>query len=143
MNEQQKLAPLNGIGTLYTIGYAHPTARPQIERLMQQEQTILLDIRSSPYSRWALWKKQALMHRYGQRYRWERRLGNLKYHHQEREIELAEGHRQAVEHVASMLFQGTSLILLCACKDARTCHRTLVAKLVQDAVQALREGVLV
>ncbi len=104
---------------------------------------MLLDIRSSPYSRWAWWKKQALMHRYGQRYCWERRLGNLNSHHQERGIELAEGHRQAVEQVASMLFQGISLILLCACKDNRTCHWALVAKLVQDAVQARRVGVQV
>ncbi len=143
MNEQRELTSLHGIGTLSTIGYAHPAACPQIERLMQQERTMLLAIRSCPYSRWAWWKKPALMHRSGQRSRWERRLGNLNFHHQQRGIELAEGRRQAVEQVTSMLFQGTSLILLCACKDARTCHRTLVAKLVQDAVQARCVGVQV
>jgi uncharacterized protein YeaO (DUF488 family) len=65
---------------------------------------------------------------YGPRYR------HWAYQHQERGIALAEGHLDAAHEAAALLSRGSSLILLCACKDARTCHRTLVAKLIQDAL---------
>jgi uncharacterized protein (DUF488 family) len=127
-------------GTIYTIGYAHPDTAADVPRLMQQEHIILLDVRFSPRSRWKpTWNRAALQTTYGARYQWEKRLGNLNYQQRELGIELAEGHLDAAQEAAALLAAGTSLILLCACKDARTCHRTLVAKLVQDAVQALRE----
>lgn len=136
-------------GTLYTVGYAHPGTAAQIDRLMHQEQMVLLDIRFTPYSRWyPAWNRQALASIYGERYRWERRLGNLNYQHPERAIQLAEGHEEALHDAARRLLQGTSLILLCACKYERKisgkrvkiCHRTLVAKLIQDAAQAQQDS---
>jgi uncharacterized protein (DUF488 family) len=131
------------MGTLYTLGYAgyaHPDASFQLERYLRQEPILLLDIRSSPRSRWyPAWNKAALAARYGYRYTWEPRLGNVNYRHRDLGIELAQGHREAVHAAAKLLCEGTNLVLLCACKDERTCHRSLVAKLIQDAVQALRE----
>ncbi len=128
------------IGTIYTIGYAHPDAAANVVRLMQQEHTILLDVRFSPRSRWQpVWNRAALQTAYGARYQWDKRLGNLNYQQRELGIELAEGHLDAAREAATLVTTGTSLIVLCACKDARTCHRTMVAKLIQDAIQALRE----
>ncbi len=130
------------IGTLYTLGYAHPDTAPKVEHLMRQENILLVDIRLQPRSRWsAAWNRSALTARYGRRYVWEQRLGNSRYQHREEEIQLGRGHSDAVREAAHLLLQGTSLILLCACRDARTCHRSLVAKLIQDAVQALQEEV--
>ena len=132
------------IGTIYTIGYAHPGAAANVAQLMRQEHIILLDVRLSPRSRWQpTWNRAALQTAYGARYRWDKRLGNLNYQQRELGIELADGHLDAAREAAVLLAGGTSLILLCACKDARTCHRTTVAKLIQDAVQALQEGVQV
>lgn len=123
------------IGTLYTIGYAHPDALADVTRLMQQEWIILLDVRLSPRSRWQpAWNRRVLATTYGLRYQWDKRLGNLNYQHREQGIQLADGHLDAVQEAAALLSIGTSLILLCACKDARTCHRNMIAKLLQDAL---------
>ncbi len=128
------------IGTLYTIGYADIEAAAQVERLMNQEHMLLVDIRLSPRSRWRpAWNRNALRTAYGERYAWEHRLGNLHYQDRTLDIVLAEGHMDAVREIAKLLIAGASIILLCACKDARTCHRTLVAKLIQDAIQELQE----
>ncbi len=128
------------IGTLYTLGYVHPDTAPRIERLMRQGNILLVDIRLQPRSRWsAAWTRRALTTRYGRRYVWEQRLGNIRYQRREARIQLAGGHMDAVREAAHLLLQGTSLILLCACQDARTCHRSLVAKLIQDAIQTLQE----
>lgn len=142
--DKQLLKPFFHLrGTLYTLGYAHPDATDHLSNLMNQEHIVLLDIRYSPYSRWyPTWTRYALASTYGERYRWEQRLGNLNYRERESGIKLAEGHREAIQEAASLLSQGTSLVLLCACKDARTCHRSLVAKLIQDALDRIQEEVL-
>ena len=127
-------------GTLYTLGYAQPGAAAQLDRLMHHERTLLVDIRLTPWCSWSpLWCSRTLAATYGRRYRWERRLGNLHYKHRERGIQLATGHEEAARQAAHLLRQGVCLILLCGCRDARTCHRSLVAKLIQDAAQALQE----
>ena len=129
-------------GTLYTLGYAHPDATAQLERLMTHTNIILVDIRHTPRSRWfPAWNRNALTARYRHRYIWDQRLGNVNHDPQRRKlgIKLDEGHMDAVHTAAEMLLQGTSLILLCACKDPQKCHRVVVAKLIQDALQEIQE----
>ncbi|GHO52189.1 DUF488 domain-containing protein [Ktedonobacter robiniae] len=122
-------------GTLYTLGYAHPETERQVHQVMRDERALLVDIRLSPYSKWAsAWNKGALCSAYGSRYVWDRRLGNVNYAHKEQGIQLAPGHEDAVREVASWLREGRPVVLLCACRDARTCHRSLIAKLVQVAL---------
>src|SRR5450631_710803 len=124
-------------GCLYTIGYSRREAPDQIERLMQRDGFLLLDIRYSPRSRWyPAFNRAALATTYGERYRFEPRLGNVNYQHRDYAIRLADGHELAAQEAAALLCGGTSLILLCACADPRLCHRTPVAKLIQDAVMA-------
>ena len=76
----------------------------------------------------------ALAGRYGQRYVWDRRLGNVNYRSRTPSIELAAAYRDAIREAAALLCMGTSLVLLCACSDERTCHRSYVARLIQDAL---------
>ena len=40
-------------GTIYTLGYAQKDAAVQLDRLMRDSQTCLVDIRLQPRSRWA------------------------------------------------------------------------------------------
>jgi uncharacterized protein (DUF488 family) len=128
-------------GTIYTLGYAQPDAAAQLDRLMRDARTCLVDIRYQPRSRWAYqWNRAALASRYGRRYFWERRLGNVHYREQELGMRLAEGHPDAIREAAALLCEGTSLILLCGGIDARTCHRSWVAKLIQDALPVPRPG---
>jgi uncharacterized protein (DUF488 family) len=123
-------------GTLYPVGYVHPDAAAQLEQYMRDEHTLLIDIRYSPRSRWhPQWTKNALTTRYGTRYLWDQRLGNLNYRHPEQDIQLAAGHQQAAQEAAAMLRDGKSLVLLCACKDYERCHRKRVRELIQACLE--------
>lgn len=136
-----KEALFTSIGTLYTVGYAAREAQARIDPLMRDERTLLIDIRLFPRCGWStIWSRQALAKRFGRRYIWEQRLGNRNYRHPQRGFALAEGHTYAIQDAAALLCQGTSLILLCGCRDFGTCHRSLVTKLIQEAVQAMRES---
>jgi uncharacterized protein (DUF488 family) len=122
-------------GTIYTLGYSAQGAAGQLERSIRQTHMLLVDVRLRPVSRWAYgWNKAALASRYGSSYRWEPRLGNLHYKSRDLPIALAPGHEDAIAELAALILAGSSLVLVCACRDARACHRTLVAKLVQDAL---------
>jgi hypothetical protein len=119
-----RLAP----GTLHSFGYASgEDAQARLDALMENEATFLLDIRYRPLSRFRpSWNRAALSERYGPRYSWVQALGNQNYQHQERAIALVTGHRQAIRDAAQLVASGLSLVLLCACKEERRCHRTLV-----------------
>lgn len=124
-------------GTIYTLGYSQRHAAATLERLLRQPLVLLLDVRYQPVCRWnPQWNRAELAARYGEQYRWERRLGNVNYWSQTRPIHLPAGYAQAVREAATLLCAGTSLVLLCCCGDERACHRTLVAKLMQDGLPA-------
>ena len=128
-------------GTIYTLGYSQPKAAVRLERLMRHPYTLLVDVRYQPVSRWnPHWNLAALAGRYGQRYVWDRRIGNIHYWSRDRGILLPAGHQEAVREAAGLLCAGTSLVLLCACGDERSCHRSYVAKLIQDALPAPTEA---
>lgn len=127
-------------GSLYALGYADPHTRARLEALMHQHHPyiLLLDIRYQPRSRWyPAYNRAALASRFGEHYRWMQALGNVNYAHREQGIQLAEGHEQAIHDAVTWLAEGTSLILLCACKHEQTCHRTLVAQRIQTALSHL------
>ena len=129
----------NGItverGTIYTLGYTQPKAAVTLVRLMRNPRVLLVDVRYQPVSQWAQqWNRASLAGRYRERYVWERRFGNVHYRDLEQAIELAPGYQQAVREAVALVCAGTSLVLLCACRDERACHRSLVAKLIQDAL---------
>jgi uncharacterized protein DUF488 len=122
-------------GTIYTLGYRQRKAAATLERLLRQPQTLLLDVRSQPVCRWnPEWNRADLAARYGEQYRWERRLGNSNYWSRAWAIRLPVGWQEAVYEAADLLCVGTSLVLLCACGDERACHRSLIARLIQDAL---------
>ena len=130
-------------GMIYTLGYSQRKAAATLERLLRHPGTLLLDVRYQPVCRWnPVWNRAELAARYGEQYRWERRLGNVNYWSQTRPIQLPAGSHEAVSEAANLLCTGISLVLVCACGDERACHRTLVAKLIQEALpapQAARE----
>lgn len=124
-------------GTLYTLGYSQRKAAATLERLMRQPRTLLLDVRYQPTCRFnPAWNRAELAARYGEQYRWERRLGNVNYWSRARAIQLPGNFQEAVCEAASLICSGTALVLLCACSDERACHRSYVAKLIQDALPA-------
>ena len=122
-------------GTIYTLGYTQSKAAATLERLMRQQRSLLVDVRYQPVSQWAQqWNRASLAGRYRERYVWDRRLGNVHYRDPEHGIELAPGYQEAVREAVALVCAGTSLVLLCACRDERACHRSLVAKLIQGTL---------
>ncbi len=121
-------------GAIYILGYSQRTAAT-LQRLLCQPHILLWDIRYRPVSRWNPQRNRAeLAARSGEQYRWERRLGNVNYWSHTRDIQLPVGWQLAIREASALLCRGTSLVLLCACGDERACHRSLVAKLIQEAL---------
>ncbi len=121
--------------TIYTLGYRQRQAAATLDRLLRQPCTLLLDVRSQSVCRWnPVWNRADVAARSGEQYRWERRLGNVYYWSQIRPVQLPIGWQEAVHHAAALLCAGTSLVLFCACRDEGTCHRSLIAKLIQDVL---------
>lgn len=126
------------LGTLYTIGYSNQADRQRLEQLMHDHRRRLSDIRFAPRSRaYPEFGRKQLHARFNVqeqaslpvaerrvRYVWYQALGNRNY-------------ATGIPHVVAHLIAGRDVILLCACANARHCHRTLVAKLVQEQLAAL------
>lgn len=134
-NKEQQ-API--VGSLYILGYAAPGSAAQLEQLMSNSMMLLIDLRISARSRWwPQWSKRALRARWGTRYSHEKRLGNLNYRDSTQPITLCGPHpEQAIAGAVTLLQCGYSLVLLCACRYEATCHRTLVAQMIFEALAA-------
>ena len=125
-----------------TLGYALSGAEEQLVALMAEPKTLLLDVRLVPRSRWwPQWCKPQLRARWGQRYSHEKQLGNDNYRDRTLPVMLHGPHpERAIAGAVALLLQGHRLVLLCACKDETTCHRTFVAQMIQEALRdALHE----
>ena len=121
-------------GTIYTLGSAHPDAAGQLDRLMRD-----------PRASWSMSAPNPdrvpgpvePCRAHGP-LRSPLRVGPPARQHplpdRSGVSQLAEGHPDAIREAATLLCEGTSLILLCACTNARNCHRNLVARLIQDAL---------
>jgi hypothetical protein len=121
------------IPTIYSIGYAVKEDREYLEELMKQPDIVLIDIRKEPSSQMAGFDERhrhELSQKYGKKYRWlGNMLGNLNYRPKDR----TKGFRLVNEEAGiSKLIQGLkyghSIVLLCGCSKAHTCHRTYIAR---------------
>jgi len=117
-------------GKLYTVGYAALERVEQLQLFLSHE-VLLVDIRYFPASRWKPeWSRKRLSERFAPNYEHIRELGNVNYHSLDLPIELFDAKR-GLTKIVPLLQQGCDICLLCACIDWRTCHRRLVADLVQ------------
>jgi uncharacterized protein (DUF488 family) len=138
------------LGTLYTLGYATRADRKRLDALMRDHQRLLVDTRSTPCCSWnPAFRREVLVQRYncdeqahlpqGQRrirYLWlGETLGNVNAR-AGGPMQLA-NLDQGSKQIMTVLCEGRDVILLCECADQSRCHRTLVAKLVQDALAGL------
>lgn len=118
--------------SVYTLGYSQPGARLVLDTLIWHEGWLLVDIRHAPVSTWPDWTQRALLQRYGPGYVHLPSLGNLHYRDHRLPIVLADA-PAGVRSVMQTVHDGRRCLLLCACKDYRTCHRAIVARLLQQA----------
>ena len=123
-------------GTLYTFGYATLGAAAELEQVMHDASVLLIDIRLRPQSRWwPVWNKQQLRARWGSRYTHEKKLGNDNYRERSLPVVLhGPAPEQSIAGIAALVQHGYSIVLLCACKDYETCHRKVVAEMIQQVM---------
>jgi uncharacterized protein (DUF488 family) len=113
--------------TLYTLGYTG--IKPaQLLAKVEMLGAIVLDVRYSPRSRAHQWNGIEMARLLGQHYQHVPALGNINYKSGGPvEINMPQ---VGVPQVMAIL-AARSAILLCACPDHETCHRSIVAGLVQ------------
>ena len=116
---------------LYTLGYTGIKPAQLLAKAIELD-AIVLDTRYSPRSRVLQWNGMELARVLGQHYQHAPALGNINYKSGGAiEINMP---RVGTQQVVSMLVT-RSVILLCACPDVSTCHRRVVAEMVQAACQ--------
>lgn len=115
--------------TLYTAGYNAGWTPAQLLAQAETTDALIVDIRLNPTSNRPEWKKHALAKLIGWRYMHLPTLGNKNY---------ANGGPITLAHPNEGLatlrqeLRRRPLILLCACPDAATCHRSSVTALLPD-----------
>lgn len=127
-------------GSLSTLGYTEERAMDRVDTFLTQRRSYLVDIRLKPYaSRFQpQWNRDALTRRYRGQYIWLKGLGNTNYQHRTLPFHLLDPEPH-VRHLAEMLKEGHSYLLLCACKDYTHCHRKLVHDRILVALGEQRE----
>lgn len=118
---------------IYTTGYYghQPEA---LKALADALDATVVDIRFMPASRVPGWRKQALQKLLGDRYLWVQAFGNIHYNDGQ-PIQIAD----MAAGVKALIKQGRrNYILLCGCRDAHTCHRSVVGEHLRGVS---REGV--
>jgi hypothetical protein len=89
---------------------------------------VICDIRYKPWSPQPSFQPAGMKAVLGVRYHWLKGFGNTKF--KEGGIEL-QNYAQGVSGLESLQAQGyEAAILLCACDDAPTCHRTTVGRML-------------
>jgi uncharacterized protein (DUF488 family) len=114
---------------IYTLGYAAWT----VEEVVEQAQTldaILVDVRRAPYTTKPGFKKEELRSRFGDRYVHIPGFGNVNY--EGGPIELA----QPEEGLDAIRALSRPPILMCGCTSPTQCHRSTVATLLAEQMDA-------
>jgi uncharacterized protein (DUF488 family) len=121
--------------TIYTVGYNAPGWTPQILRVEAARLgALVVDVRLFPRSQRAEWAGAALELVLGECYVHVPELGNRNYRSRGGPIQIADP-EGGVARMAPLLVEG-SVILLCRCPQVETCHRRIVAALIQAATEA-------
>lgn len=106
---------------IYTAGYSGASLAGLTKMALELDADVF-DIRLQPWSRIPDWRKPSLEEQLGSRYRHVGALGNVNYRSGPIEIaDLAQG----IEAIAA---NPRPVILLCGCRDAQRCHRTVVGE---------------
>lgn len=119
------------MNTIYTFGYSGLAELAPFAQFLESNDLFLADIRLRAGSRfYKEWNKGFLENRLGERYKRVQELGNDNYQDQSLPVKLHDPEK-GIEMVNAYLGE-KSVVLLCACRDANTCHRNDAANLLQE-----------
>ena len=118
---------------IYTIGYVGRTPE-EIKAIVDDLGACLVDIRYSPRSRQPQWSRKQLLALLGEKYLHLREWGNAAYKTGGPiQISDFEAGRAVIDRLEA------PAILMCACSDATTCHRSVVAEQLRRLGYRCRE----
>lgn len=122
--------------TLYTAGYTSLTPEELLDTA-ERLHALIVDVRLKPWSRWAeKWNKTNLIEVWKDRYLHMDALGNLNYKgDMGKGVIMLNDVENGTTRLA-VLLKTQPVIILCACKDHKTCHRTTVAQEMIDRYNA-------
>jgi uncharacterized protein (DUF488 family) len=122
---------------LYTMGYSG-LSPAKVKKIVDNLGAVLVDIRLVARSRIPHWNKSRLEELFAGDYMHVPSLGNLNY---KRGGSIAIANfalgKQSLEIIASSLHK--PMVLMCACHNAETCHRTMVAAMLRADGFAVEE----
>jgi len=99
---------------------------------MADGSVVLVDVRLRPVSRFRpAYRRSVLEQCFGVRYHHVPQLGNVNYRDHSLSIILAD-QDGGLPLVVRWLEQGYAVCLLCACSRVTSCHRVVVARLLQE-----------
>jgi len=113
---------------LYTVGYTGLTPAALLATASALN-AVIADIRIAPRSRNPVWNKKWLLEAWGPHYIHVSELGNRNYKGEFGEGTLLVDVETGVTRIADLLAR-QPVILMCACVDAASCHRTPAAEAV-------------
>jgi uncharacterized protein (DUF488 family) len=111
---------------IYTFGYLQRDVA-ELRDLADALDAIVIDVRESPQSRTEEWSGWSLKRALGERYLHVRGFGNLNYNN-DGPIVLRDP--EAGLSAVAPIIATKSVILLCMCPNAATCHRNVVAQTI-------------
>ena len=117
----------------YTLGY-YGRKPEDLLALAERVNGVIIDARFSPFSRWAKhWNKGNLQKVLGNLYWHVKDWGNVAYRSKDTIVlRDFQGGLDAVEAISRQL-DGRTPIIMCACKDYHTCHRSEIARRLREA----------
>lgn len=117
---------------LYPFGYSNLNAQQTLDALMTSDPDMwIVDIRLQAWSHHEEWRGAALRQQWKGRYVHVYQLGNLNYaNNKPIELRDEQGGMMRLENI----LKHRSVVLMCACKDADTCHRSIVVDLVRASM---------
>lgn len=120
--------------TLYTFGYQGHKF-DELRKCVDDLGAIVLDVRLNAWSPNPTWQKSTLTRLLGERYQAVGEyMGNVNHKTEGAPIALKD-ERATVQYLSRALQpDNPAIILLCACADAKDCHRSYIAKGMQAAV---------
>lgn len=118
---------------IFSFGYGSSTVG-ELRVLLDQLDAVCVDVRFSPGSWTPAWRGASLARELGGKYLHVSQFGNARFREPNAPIELANP-EQGIAKLAPILAV-QSVVLLCACRNVRTCHRRQVAEVLAKATGA-------
>lgn len=123
------------VGTLYTLGYAGLRDATDLRARLGNDAEIVIDIRMRPYSNNRAFSTatRRTVEEAGYGYRHLVGLGNVEYRTGGTRLARPE----EIGTLVDLLRAGIHVAIMCACRDADSCHRRVVAGLARQQMADL------